>query len=379
MSEEGRIAGKARAVVWQIVLPAKSTLSRLLRRGERIVKVVALRSFGEPDLFREEEWPMPEPREGEVRVRVLAASFNPVDAYWRAGQLDDALPVVLGRDFSGIIDAVGAHVRDLRVGDEVFGLQASLASNGAYAEYLALPALLVAYKPRAINAEQAASLPVVALTAMKCVQSKARFGAGQTALVTGAAGSVGSMIMQLLRLAGASNVVATAGSPGSAATLQEMGVPTDRILSYSGLDREASLREAMDRNGGQPFAAAFDTAGGALKRLCFDAVEPDGHVVSIVEEPADYDLNLWDERTSPLVGKSLSFHFEQLSARAASRNPAKLALFREQLERLARLIDDGKLRTPRHEVVAPLSRETVQRAHEVLYRRKGPKLVMRIV
>lgn len=342
------------------------------------MKVIALRAFGGPELFAEEDWPVPEPREDEVRVRVLAASFNPIDGYWRVGQVSDRLPVVLGRDFCGVVDAAGAAVRDLEAGDEVFGVQASLASNGAYAEFLALPALLVARRPRSITVEQAASLPVVALTAMKCVQSKARFSAGQTALVTGGAGSVGSMIVQLLQHAGAANIVATAGSAGSAARLEELGVARDRIVAYPGLDGEALLREALARNERQLFSATFDTVGGAMKRLCFEAVEADGQVVSIVEEPVDYDLNLWDERTSPMVAKSLSFHFEQLSARAAGRDAGKLQLYREQLQLLMRLIDDGRLSPPTHELLAPLSTETVRQGHEVLDRGKGPKLVMRI-
>jgi NADPH:quinone reductase-like Zn-dependent oxidoreductase len=338
------------------------------------MRVIALRSFGGPDLFAEEEWPVPEPRDDEVRIRVLAASFNPVDRYWRAGLVSDKLPVVLGRDFCGVVDAAGRAVLDLQSGDEVFGVHGSLASNGAYAEYLTLPALLVARRPRKIGVAQAAALPIVGLTAMKCVQSKARFLSGQTALVTGS-GGVGEMIVQLLRLAGASNIVTTAGSAGGAAKLEQLGVATDRIVSYRGLEGAALLREALVRNGGRPFSAAFDTAGGALKRLCFEAAEADGQVVSIVEEPVDYNLNLWD---SPLVEKSLSFHFEQLSARAVGREAAKLALFRKQLQQLAQLVDDGRLHPPAHEVLAPLSRETVQRAHEVLDRRKGPKLVMRI-
>jgi len=341
------------------------------------MKVIALRSFGGPELFEEEDWPVPTPRDDEVRVRVLAASFNPVDASWRKGRISDVLPVVLGRDFCGVIDAAGKAVRDLERGDEVFGVHASLASNGSYAEYLRLPAILVAQRPRRIGIEGAASLPIVALTAIKCVRSKARFSAGQTALVTGS-GGVASMIVQLLRYAGASNVVATAGSTSSAARLAQLGIAKDRILTYGGLDRRELEQEALLRNAGRPFAATFDTAGGALKRLCFDAVEADGHVVSIVEEPADYDLNIWDERTSPMVAKSLSFHFEQLSARAVGRNPEKLRLFREHLDLLARLIDEGHLHPPAHEVVGPFSKNTVRQAHELLDRRKGPKLVMRI-
>jgi hypothetical protein len=94
-----------------------------------------------------------------------------------------------------------------------------------------------------------------------------------------------------------------------------------------------------------------------------------------LQDIVDYNLNLLD---GPLVEKSLSFHFEQLSARAVGREAAKLALFREQLQQLAELVDDGRLHPPAHEVLTSLSRETVQRAHEVLDRRKGPKLVMRI-
>lgn len=344
------------------------------------MRVVAIRQFGGVDVLIDESWAIPSPRPGEVRVRVEATSFNPIDLYWRAGRLDDRLPAVLGRDFAGVVDALGDGVDDLRRGEVVWGYQAGLASNGSYAQYLCLPAELVGRRPSSLAASDAAAVPVAGLTAHRCVMTKARTAPGMAALVAGASGGVGAMIVKLLQLAGASPIIATAGSDRSARTLvDELGLRPEWIVHYQGAARSALADAVRDRNGGQPVATAFDTAGGAMKLLCFDAAAVDGDVVSIVEEPANFALNIWDEQTSPLSMRSLSFHFVEIGARARSSVRANWTLYRQELDWLAERIDDGRLSPPPVTVVGSLSAETARAAHErIATGHSGGKLVMRV-
>lgn len=340
--------------------------------------VVEIKSFGEVDVLTDGHWPIPEPGPGDVRVKVEGTSINPIDLAWRAGQLGQKLPAVLGRDFSGTVDAVGMAVRDLKPGDRVWGYQAGLASNGSYGEYLCLPSLLVAKRPKSISTEEAAAMPVAGLTAYKSVCEKVRVTAGMPVLVTGAAGGVGSMIVQLLQRAGAFPIVATAGSDRSAAYLvEELGLDPDRIIRYRGLTREELVTAVLERTGDHRPHIAFDTVGSAMKLLAFDTVAVDGHVVSIVEEPADFPLNLWDETTSPMSLRSLSFHFVELSAGARLVGADALGFFREGLDWLGAQVDAGAIRPPRILDMGALSAVSARKAHMLLATgHSGGKLIM---
>ncbi len=331
------------------------------------MRVVEVRAFGGVERLEDAERPLPVPGRGEVRLRVRAAGFNPVDYKWRQGHISPHLPVVLGREAAGVVDRVGEGVTSFREGDAVFAYVGAPASNGAYAEALCVPEGMVAPKPSRLSFAEAAAVPIAGLTAYVSVVERARVGRGEPVLVAGAAGGVGSMAVPLLRHLGAAPLLATAGSDASAAYLVEgLGVRPEEVVRYAGKDAAGLAAEVRERAGGWGVAAAFDFVGGAMKRLCFDAVAPDGRVVSIVEEPPDYPLNLWDENTSPLMVRSVSFHFVQLGAPARLGPPSGWAAYGQRLRRLAELFESGALPRPRVEGVGPLSADTARRAHTLL-------------
>jgi NADPH:quinone reductase-like Zn-dependent oxidoreductase len=171
------------------------------------MRALVTHQWGDPDELRLEEVPRPEAGEGELLVRVAAAGINPVD--WktrRSGGLMKSRgiepPVILGWDISGVVEAVGTGVEDFAVGDEVFGLAGFPKAVGAYAEYAAVPAADMARKPANISHADAASLPLVALTAHQAFE-RAELGAGQLVLIHAAAGGVGSAAVQLANARGA--------------------------------------------------------------------------------------------------------------------------------------------------------------------------------
>ncbi len=128
------------------------------------MKTVAIDQFGGPEVFAEKDLPVPKPSRPEVRVKIVTAGFNPVDAKIRSGVYGGDLSPVLGIDFSGIIDAVGDPKGEFQVGDEVFGMAFGPSSNGSYAEYTCVPAEFIAKKPKNLSFEQAAAVPIAYLT-----------------------------------------------------------------------------------------------------------------------------------------------------------------------------------------------------------------------
>jgi NADPH:quinone reductase-like Zn-dependent oxidoreductase len=168
------------------------------------MKAIVYSEFGSPDVLRLADVDMPRPNDHEVRVKIRAASANPLDWHFirgeprlmrLAGKPRNRIP---GADFAGIIDAVGASVRAFQVGDEVFG-----GCQGAFAEYACADAKHLAMKPAALSFEQAAAMPVAGCTALAALRDEGALRAGQSVLVDGAAGGVGTFAVQIAKAMGA--------------------------------------------------------------------------------------------------------------------------------------------------------------------------------
>ena len=167
--------------------------------------------FGPPDVMKFERVLRPNPGPGEVLVKVEAAGVGPWDGWIRAGKsaLPQPLPLTLGSDLSGEIVAVGPGVSDLRVGDQVYGVT-NPQFIGAYAEYAVASAAMVSSKPTSLTHIEAASVPVIAVTAWQALFDQAQLKAGQTVVIHGAAGNVGAYAVQLARRAGVRTIATVA-------------------------------------------------------------------------------------------------------------------------------------------------------------------------
>ena len=175
------------------------------------MRAFAIASFGAPGNLIEAD--MPHPGAHEARVRVLAASVNPVD--WKTGKgylkdyLEHRFPLILGQDMAGVVDAVGAHVHDLKEGEEVFGMHGQpFMGRGTHADYVIVSSASVSAKPTAITAAEAASIPLAGITALMSVEA-VDASQGDVVLIVGAAGGVGSFATQLAAQRGA-EVIAVA-------------------------------------------------------------------------------------------------------------------------------------------------------------------------
>lgn len=341
----------------------------------RHMRAILIDRFGGPEELRETELPVPEPKAGEIRVRIRAISVNPVDYKMRRGagapQSGSAqgqpLPLVLGRDVAGDIDAIGAGVKGVEIGERVFGALLGPRSNGAYAQYACAPLQFFGPKPGALSYAQAAAVPVAGMTAYVSLVFKARMRAGESLFVAGGAGGVGAQAIPLARRLGADPILTTAGSDASADFLaRELKVPREHILRYDGLSLEQMAERVLAMNGGAPVMTACDFVGGAMKRLCCAVTEIDGQVVSAVEEPPGFQLNVWSATDSPVRARALSVHLVNLGARARDGKPAAWDAYRDALSSLGHWLETGHIPPPPVTSLGAMTETALRDAHRRL-------------
>lgn len=343
-----------------------------------MMKAVVLEALGDESGFRLKDVPLPKPNRDEVRIRIKAAGFNPVDCKMREGAYPLSLPCILGADCSGVIDAVGEDFHEFSVGDEVMAIVFGQGSNGTYAEYVCVPRSFVVHKPKSISFEQAASVPLAALTAYRALIWTGALQEGRSVFIAGGGGAVGAIALQLAKIYKAGPIFTTAGSEESARLLMEQhGIPKKHILFYKGLDTMQMKHKLMEMHQGEPFPACFDFVGGKMKELCFSVADYGGHIASIVPEKKGFPIELWARGESAAFAKSLSVHFIFIGAEAFSGPPKSWNIYRGHLAYLAKLISEDELRIFEPDVVGSLSRETVMMAHQKLSKGQAKgKLVM---
>lgn len=165
------------------------------------MKAVRIHSFGGPDVLEIEDVPMPQPRAGEIRIQVIAAGVNPVDWKIRHGVVNLPLPMTMGVDVSGIVDALGERETAFGIGDKVY--TKVTPAQGGYAEYTLTNASHAAAKPKSLGFVEAAAIPTAGLAAWQAIFDTAGLQKEQSILVHGAAGGVGSFAVQFAKWKGA--------------------------------------------------------------------------------------------------------------------------------------------------------------------------------
>lgn len=239
------------------------------------MKAMLLTGHGGPDMLRMGEVPDPVAGPGEVVVDIHAASVNGADPKVRTGKGRYQLsrfPHILGRDFSGVVSAVGQGVTDLKAGDAVFGVL-DQGIEGTYAEKLAIKADIVARKPDWLGHVEAAALGLISLTALTAIEDTARLKKGETILIQGGAGGVAGFAIELAKHIGAT--VITTASVGNHDYVAKLGA--DRVIDYN--------KEDFSRIGAV-CDVVFDTVGGAAVREgSYKVLKPGGRLVWIAPAP----------------------------------------------------------------------------------------------
>jgi NADPH:quinone reductase-like Zn-dependent oxidoreductase len=232
------------------------------------MKAAYIERYGGPEVLQYGDLPDPVPGPGEVLIDIFAASVNGADWKVRVGQYNHAkFPYVLGRDFSGIVSALGPGVQDFRVGDAVFGV-CEAGQEGAYAEKIAVKAAIMAAKPSGLSHVDAAALALIGLTALSAVEETLQLKRGEVILIQGGAGGVAGFAIQLAKHIGARAITTT-----SAANMDYVrSLGADEVIDYNAEDFTKRV-SGCD--------AVFDTVGGDVARRSFAVLKPGGRAAFI--------------------------------------------------------------------------------------------------
>jgi NADPH:quinone reductase-like Zn-dependent oxidoreductase len=315
------------------------------------MKAVRMNDYGGPEVLRVETAERPAPGPGDLLVRVVAAGVNPIDWKVRSGRMKTVsalkLPWIPGGDFSGVVEEVGSSVTGVKKGDAVYG-KADLPRDGSYAEYVVVPRAHAAAKPHTIDHVKAAAVPLAAMTAWQAMfggqgNASLELAPGQTLMVLGAAGGVGSFAVQIATARGARVIGVVRAGPKE--STQDAFV---RSLGASDVLDVESMREC------EKVDAVLDLVGGDVQARAWACLKDGGAFASTVGTPAE--------------------------AQAQERGVRAIAVWTQtsgsQLDEIRELIDAGKVRA---EVDQVLRLDDAARAHALLEKGgvKG-KIVLRV-
>lgn len=296
------------------------------------MKAVYFEEYGELNQLKTGELEKPEPGEGEVLVRMKSAGVNPVDAAVARGMLKDAIPsefpAIPGWDLAGIVEERGHAARRFKEGDEVYAYaRRPVIQHGTFAEYVALSESYLAHRPQNVTMEEAGGIPLVGLTAYQALFDSGNLKDGQTILILGASGGVGTMAIQLAKSAGA-NVIGVA-SEKNHDYMKELGA--DDVIDYN----KGDLGDLVNEVAPDGVDMIFHCSRGDSLSQSKSTLKPDGRLISITNSKPD-------------VPDNITFKYVFVEPNAT------------QLNHLRELADEGKLKVP------VLGRYTLDNAAEAL-------------
>ncbi len=300
------------------------------------MRSIAIEEFGGPEKLQPLDLPRPKPDKDEVLIRAVACGVNPVDWKIREGRLSalmpHAFPLIPGWDVAGVVEELGERATRFRKGDRVWACaRKPVVQWGCYAEYVAVDETHVALMPSKLLYEEAAAVPLAALTAYQALCGQARLGAGSSVLIHAAAGGVGHLAVQLARHAGA-EVLGTAG-PANQAFLLELGVQV--AIDYTKED----FREAVRRHRPQGVDLVIHSLDTEPVTRSYEVLKKGGRLVSIVGPP----------------------ELDEAARRQVTAHGLFVAPNGEQLNQLASLVDRGCLRAHVEKIYELAQAEQAQR------------------
>jgi NADPH:quinone reductase-like Zn-dependent oxidoreductase len=261
------------------------------------MKAVVISEYGNADVVHYVDVECSAPKSGEVLVKVHAAGVNPIDWKIRGGagkRLGLTLPITLGGEIAGTIEKIGDDVRDFKEGDAVYGI----IPSGGFAEYAIAKTTGIAPKPPSLDFENAAAIPIGALTAWQAIFGLANLSGGQRILIAGASGGVGSLAVQLAKEKGA-HVIATA-SGRNEEFVRELGA--DEFIDYTKQNFEEVVKDVD---------VVFDAVGGDTFERGFQTLKKGGFLVTSVEFPSEEKAREFGVRAARVYCKP---NAEQLAA-----------------------------------------------------------------
>lgn len=299
------------------------------------------------------EAPKPKPGPRDLLVAIKAVSINPVDTKVRRNGVPDSGHRILGYDASGVVEAVGDEVTLFQPGDEVF-YAGDIGRPGTNAEFHVVDERIVGPKPQTVSFEEAASLPLTSITAWELLFDSFKIpeggGEGESLLVVGGAGGVGSVLIQLAKKLTRLHVIATASRPETRKWCLDMGA--DDVI-----DHNRSLKEQLSVLGQTPKYAAAITRSDLHFESLIDIL-PARRQIAMIDDPGSLDI-------SKMKLKSLSFHWEFMFTRPMFQTE-DMAKQHSLLKRVRELVDAGEIKPTLSEILGPMSANNIRKGHQLL-------------
>lgn len=315
-----------------------------------------------------EEIATPMPEENQIQVKIVAAGFNPIDYQMTEEGSEKKLlhSPIFGREFSGIVTALGNKASNFKIGDAVFCGSGIMGSNGTYAEYICVPEEIAMHLPNNVSFEEAAGIPSAGLTALQCLH---RMQASKTdsILITGAAGGVGNMLVKLLLANGYDDFIVTAGNELSMNSLIEIGIKPNHIINYK-IDKIEET--ALSLNQGKKFDIIIDLVGNAIADIVVKLLKTNGTYLDVTAFSTAYSREI-------LFGKGATIMNISNYAFSLEKN---YDYYKNGLEQLKNLLEKQLIKPPVIDVIGQLEVDTITKAHQMLRGNKteGKKLIMKI-
>ena len=332
------------------------------------MKAFILDRYGKKDGLRIGEVPDPEVRERDVLVEVHAAGVNPLDFKIRNGEfklvLPYRLPLILGNEVAGVVVRVGSRVRRFKPGDEVYARPAK-DRIGSFAEFISMDEDAVAIKPKGLTMEEAASIPLVGLTAWQVLIERANLKRGQKVLIHAGSGGVGTFAIQLAKHVGA--VVATTTSTANLEWVKALGA--DIVIDYSKDDFATVLSD---------YDLVLNSLGGEVLEKSLQVLKPGGKLISISGPPdADLAKDLGSSWILRQIMRLLSYRIRKKAKRhRVSDSFLFMKANGDQLREVTSLIESGVIR-PVVDRVFPFESTNEALAYVAKGRAKG-KVVVKV-
>jgi NADPH:quinone reductase-like Zn-dependent oxidoreductase len=245
------------------------------------MKAVVVHEYGGPEVLKYEDAPRPEPKEDQILVRVIAAAVNPVDGMIRSGKFANyfhtTFPLIPGYDISGVVEKTGPKITKFKAGDPVYAY-IGLKEGGGYAEYAVATEKEAAPKPKSLTFGEAAAVPLAAETAWQALIDTAKLSAGQTVLIHGGSGGVGSFAIQIAKARGA-KVIATASTPNQ------------DLLKQLGADVAVDYTKTKFEDVAKDVDVVLDSVGKDTLSRSYGVVKKGGFIVSLVARPDQVELD----------------------------------------------------------------------------------------
>ncbi|HEV3243882.1 MAG TPA: NADP-dependent oxidoreductase [Chthoniobacterales bacterium] len=330
------------ASVAALILSASAINAVVAQTNKPMMKAIVIHQYGGPEALKYEDAPRPAPKDNQVLVKVIAAAVNPVDAMIRSGKyakvFGTTLPLVPGYDIAGMVEKSGAKVTRFKPGDAIYAYP---MWGGGYAEYDVVDEAETALKPKSISFVEAAGVPLAALTAWQALIDAAKLSAGQTVLIHGGSGGVGSYAIQIAKTRGA-KVIATASTPNQ------------DLLKQLGADVAVDYTKQKFEDVAKDVDVVLDSVGKDTLARSYGIVKKGGFIATLVARLDQAELDKHGIR-----GESIS----------VKPNGAQLA-------EIGKLIDEKKIKSIVSEVL-PLTDAVKAQEKAATHHTRG-KIVLKV-